>query len=154
MFSRLELKVPPAALVLIIAFLMWLLSKYLPTLSIPAAVRYTGFALFLISGFLIIIIGGLRFKAASTTVNPITPNASSSLVISGIYKFSRNPMYIGFLLMLIGWSVFLASLFTLVLCAVFVIYMNRFQIKPEERALESIFGDEYMHYKSAVRRWL
>ncbi len=154
MLSKLELKVPPAALVLITAFFMWLLSNYLPTLSISNTIRYAGLAIFLTSGVLIILIGGLRFKAVNTTVNPITPNTSSSLVTSSIYKYSRNPMYVGFLMILIGWAVFLSSLFALTLTAVFIIYMNHFQIKPEERALESIFGHEYLHYKSKVRRWL
>lgn len=154
MFSKLELKIPPALLVLIVALFMWLTAHYLSTISIPAGLRYFGFATFLLCGIVIIIIGGLRFKAASTTVNPITPNASSSLVTSGIYKYSRNPMYIGFLLMLIAWSVFLTSLFALALTTVYVSYINRFQIQPEEKALESIFGDQYLRYKSNVRRWL
>ena len=154
MFSKLELKIPPALLVLIVALFMWLTAQYFSTLSIPTALRYYGFATLLLIGIVIIVLGGLRFKSVSTTVNPITPNASSSLVTSGIYKYSRNPMYIGFLLMLVGWSVFLASLFALALTAIYIIYMNRFQIQPEEQALESIFADEYLNYKYKVRRWL
>lgn len=154
MLSKLELKVPPALLVLIVAFFMWLIANYLFVFSIASGVRYAGFGIFLISGILIIVLGGLRFKAVSTTVNPITPKESSALVTTGIYRFSRNPMYIGFLFMLVGWSVFLASLYASALTIVYIIYMNRFQIEPEERALESIFGVQYLSYKSKVRRWL
>ncbi len=152
--SKLNLKIPPAILVLIIGFLMWLVAVNFATISIPAMYRYTGFALLLAVGALIIALGGLRFKSASTTVNPLAPESSSALVTSGIYKYSRNPMYIGFLLMLIGWCVFLSSVFALALCAVYVGYMNRFQIEPEEQALETIFGAEYVNYKAQVRRWL
>lgn len=154
MFAKLELKLPPALLVLIIAFLMWLVAVNYSTLSIPPTLRYAGFGLFLFGGILIIVLGGLQFKSSSTTVNPITPEASSALVTAGIYNYSRNPMYIGFLLMLIGWSVFLASLFALALTVIYVAYMNRLQIEPEERALAVIFGDQYLAYKSRVRRWL
>jgi len=96
----------------------------------------------------------VSFRKAKTSVNPITPDACSSLVVSGIYKKTRNPMYVGFLFFLIGWGLFLSNLFSLVLPAGFFLYMNRFQIQAEEQALESFFGAEYMAYKNRVRRWL
>ncbi|MAF83690.1 MAG: hypothetical protein CL797_06255 [Chromatiales bacterium] len=106
------------------------------------------------TGGLFIVSGGLSFRKAATTFNPMTPNASSSLVIAGIYRSTRNPMYVGFLFILIGWGLFLSNFFSLALCAVFALCMNSWQIKPEERALESIFGAEYLAYKNNVRRWL
>lgn len=82
------------------------------------------------------------------------PDSASALVTGGIYKITRNPMYLGFLLILLGWTVFLSNLFAYALLPVFVIYMNRFQIVPEENALDTLFGNEYRFYKSKVRRWL
>jgi protein-S-isoprenylcysteine O-methyltransferase Ste14 len=82
------------------------------------------------------------------------PDASSSLVRSGIYTITRNPMYAGMLLMLCAWAVYLGSAWALVGPATFVAYMNRFQIAPEQRALEALFGASYTDYKAKVRRWL
>jgi protein-S-isoprenylcysteine O-methyltransferase Ste14 len=82
------------------------------------------------------------------------PASSSSLVLSGIYKFSRNPMYLGFLLALFGWAVFLSNALAFVFLPAFIFYMNRFQIEPEEKALAGKFGQEFVDYKSRVRRWL
>jgi protein-S-isoprenylcysteine O-methyltransferase Ste14 len=84
----------------------------------------------------------------------MNPGASSSLVIRGVYTLTRNPMYLGFLLVLVGWAVFLSNTLAFLLLPVFILYMNRFQITPEERALASLFGQEFVVYKSRVRRWL
>jgi len=154
MLTRLELKIPPALLVLIIALIMWLIAENFSRLELSPAIRYSGFGVLLVIGVLMIVLGGFNFKAANTTVNPITPDSTTVLVTSGIYRYSRNPMYIGFLLMLVGWALFLASLPALVMTAVYILYMNRLQIEPEERALEKIFGAEYIAYKTNVRRWL
>ncbi len=94
------------------------------------------------------------FRKAETTVNPTTPEAASDLVTSGIYNYTRNPMYVGFLLLLIAWGIWLSNVYALVLPAGFILYMNRFQIGPEEEALQALFGDRYADYKSRVRRWL
>ena len=82
------------------------------------------------------------------------PDASSSLVVSGVYARSRNPMYLGFLLVLVGWAVFLSNVLGFLLLPAFIFYMNRFQIEPEERALRSLFGQAFVTYKSRVRKWL
>ena len=82
------------------------------------------------------------------------PDSTSSLVVSGIYKYTRNPMYLGFLLVLLGWATFLSNITALALLPVFVVYMNRFQIGPEERALGSLFAQEYKAYHARVRRWI
>jgi protein-S-isoprenylcysteine O-methyltransferase Ste14 len=84
----------------------------------------------------------------------VTPQQSSSLVATGIYRFSRNPMYPGFLLALLGWSVYLANWIAALLLPVFVVYMNRFQIQPEGRALLQKFGAQFSEYAAAVRRSL
>lgn len=115
----------------------------------------TGLAIGLgIVGTIIAWLGVVCFRQARTTVNPMKPDASSSLVQSGIYRVTRNPMYLGFLFWLMGWAVFLGHLTTFVFLPLFVLYMNAFQIRPEERALSRLFGREFEAYQRKVRRWL
>jgi protein-S-isoprenylcysteine O-methyltransferase Ste14 len=96
----------------------------------------------------------VSFRRVKTTVNPTKPDATSSLVVSGIYKYTRNPMYVGFVLVLLGWAAFLSNLAALALVPVFIVYKNRFQIQPEERVLSSLFPHEYPTYRAKVRRWV
>jgi protein-S-isoprenylcysteine O-methyltransferase Ste14 len=150
----LELKVPPAVLGGLVGFLMWLASRWAPAfaLTIPRHVFLsTGLAIF---GAAIAISGIISFRQACTTVNPTKPGTASSLVVSGVYKFTRNPMYLGFASVLLGWAVFLSNALTLLLVPLFVVYLNRFQIRPEERALDSLFPNQFAAYKARVRRWL
>ena len=152
--NTLELKVPPLVLVLVLAGAMWFAAMQLPSLAITLSWRQ-GLAVTISGvGILLILAGGYAFQKAKTTVNPTTPAAASSVVTSGVYRFSRNPMYVGFLLALIGWATFLSHTLPFLLLPVYVAYMNRFQISPEERALSAKFGDEYEAYKQAVCRWL
>ena len=87
-------------------------------------------------------------------MNPLKPDTSSSLVGSGVYKLTRNPMYLGFLMLLLAWAIYLSNAFALLFVPMFLVYMNRFQIEPEERALTSRFGQEFVAYTRRVRRWL
>ena len=96
----------------------------------------------------------LAFRRARTTVNPLRPERASTLVTTGVYRITRNPMYVGLMLALLAWSVFLASPLSLVGPVVFIAYINRFQIRPEEAVLTAKFGPVYEQYKSTVRRWL
>ncbi len=99
--------------------------------------------------------GVLSFRQAKTTVNPVQPTQASTLVVSGIYRFSRNPMYLGFLFLLLSWAAFLANIPALLLGPpLFAGYMNKFQILPEEKILCSLFGDDFEIYKNRVRRWI
>jgi protein-S-isoprenylcysteine O-methyltransferase Ste14 len=152
--NALELKIPPPLLALALALAMWLTSLLYESMQIPLAARL-GIALALVAiGQTSSISGMLSFRRARTTVNPFRPQAASSLVTTGIYRYTRNPMYVGLLLTLLGWAAFLASLHALPWLVVFVLYMNRFQIAPEERVLSSLFGDAYAEYRARVRRWL
>jgi len=99
-------------------------------------------------------LGIVSFRQARTTVNPMKPDTTSSLVVSGIYRWTRNPMYLGFLLVLLGWALFLSNALAFVLLPAVIFYMDRFQIEPEERALHSLFGQQFVIYTSRVRRWL
>jgi protein-S-isoprenylcysteine O-methyltransferase Ste14 len=98
--------------------------------------------------------GVIEFRRARTTVDPRDPRKSTAIVTSGIYRFTRNPMYLGFLLVLVSWSVYLSNLCAAVGPVLFILYMNRFQIEPEERILSARFGEVYDAYKAAARRWL
>ena len=107
-----------------------------------------------IAGVVIVIVGGYQFRKASTTVNPLQLEKSSQLVTNGIYRFSRNPMYVGFLLILLAWTLFLGSAIAFLLLPVFLALITKVQILPEESMLEEIFGEEYINYKKRVRRWI
>ena len=134
--------------------MMWLVTTMLPGLNLLPATRYSGCLLFAVAGTLISLAGVMAFRIANTTVNPRQPGKTSSLVTSGIYRFTRNPMYVGFTCWLIAWSVLLANLYALPLVIGFIVYIDHYQIKPEEKILEGIFGDEFLDYKNRVRRWL
>ena len=152
--NALELRVPPPVLALCLAFLMWLASSLVPPVVVPFGVR-VGIALALVAiGQSISISGMVSFRRAKTTMNPIKASAASSLVTSGVYRYTRNPMYLGLSVTLMGWAVFLSNLLALLAVPLFVLYINRFQINPEERVLSSLFGAEYAAYKEKVRRWL
>ena len=133
---------------------MWLTGRWLPAfhVNIPASTFLAG-ALAL-AGVLVAAAGVIEFRRAQTTVNPMAPEAASTLVTRGVYRFSRNPMYLGFALALLGWAVFLSNAAALLGIVAYVWYLTRFQIVPEERMLEGKFGPAFAAYRSAVRRWL
>jgi protein-S-isoprenylcysteine O-methyltransferase Ste14 len=153
MFHTLELKVPPLALVFLFGALMWLISAYSGFgMALPWRLA---FALIVgTAGFAIVLAGVFAFRQAKTTVNPFTPDATTAMVTSGIYRFTRNPMYLGFLLVLAGWAIYLSNILAFALLPLFMWYMNRFQILPEERALDAKFSHAFTAYKCSVRRWL
>ena len=133
---------------------MWIVSLISPSLTkefqwgnvVALAIATLGIA--------IALAGVLEFRRARTTVDPTAPSKSTSVVTSGIYRFTRNPMYLGFLLVLAGWAAYLSNPVVLLGPAFFVFYMNRFQIIPEERILKSRFGAPFERYLGAVRRWV
>ena len=152
--SALELKLPPVMLTLLAAAGMWLVDRAFPGMTIPTEIRIALAAGFFIAASGIGIAGVWSFRKARTTVNPWRVKNVSELVRTGIYRYSRNPMYLALLLLLLGWGVFLANGYSLVLAALFVPTLNRFQIQPEERALRSLFGKKYDDYCDRVRRWV
>jgi len=150
----LELKIPPPVIAAVAALAMWGLARAFPGLHIPYGVRVPAAVLLAMAGVALAGSGIVTFRQARTTINPHKPGDATALVSSGPYRFTRNPMYVGMLLVLLGWSAFLASPLALLGPAAFVLYINRFQIGPEERALQWLFGREYLAYRSRVRRWL
>lgn len=151
--SSLELRVPPPVVALLVAVSMWLLA---PVLSAPGApaFRIALAVVLAVIGLAITVAGVVGFRRAKTTTNPMKPQGASSLVVTGIYRFTRNPMYLGLCLVLIAWATFLWSLWVLLGPLVFIAYITRFQIAPEEKILAALFGDEYSAYRTKVRRWL
>lgn len=152
--NSLELKVPPIVLVFITALAMYFSPNPIVYFTIDnEVVLYLTRGLFMLSSS-IVVAGIYCFKKANTSVDPVNPNKSSVLVDFGIYKFTRNPMYLGFAIMLLAMAIKMQTLIALLWLLVFVLYMTRFQIKPEEQALTKIFGDAYGDYCQRVRRWI
>jgi protein-S-isoprenylcysteine O-methyltransferase Ste14 len=152
--QTLELKIPPVVLVALFALAMWLLAQQVPALAVPMSWRLLLAGIFSIAGIAVALSGVLAFRRADTTVDPRVPEQSSSLVIRGIYRYSRNPMYVGFLLLLAALACYLMNVAAFALLPLFVWYINRFQIAPEERFLLQKFGADYQTYCDTVRRWL
>lgn len=150
----LERRVPPVAVVVIIGSLMGLATWITRPLNFTPPARELIAAGLAIAGALMSVSGVWSFRRVGTTVNPLTPASTTSLVRSGVYRFSRNPMYLGFLLMLLAWGIYLANAVALLFVPLFVAYMNRFQIEPEEQALKDLFGRDFVNYAARVRRWL
>lgn len=150
----LELKIPPVAVGAILAFSMWLTAFAAPTFALVFPGRWLCAAGLTLLGTGISASGVVSFRRARTTLNPTKPGTAASLVVSGIYRFTRNPMYLGFSVVLLGWAVFLSNPLALVGAAAFVVYITRFQIVPEERALAALFGLDFLDYKRRVRRWV
>jgi len=150
----LETRIPPPIVAALVCAAMWWLSLASPALPVPAGVRFV-LALAIASvGGMVAMGAGIRFRRAKTTIDPLKPQAASTLVTVGIYGYTRNPMYLGLLLLIVAWAVHLSSPFALAGPVAFVSYIGRFQVVPEERALSALFGDEYAAYQSQVRRWL
>ncbi|SDS27402.1 Protein-S-isoprenylcysteine O-methyltransferase Ste14 [Maribacter dokdonensis] len=148
-----ELKVPPVIVFLCFGSIMYLLDLVLP-------IGYFDFfgrlmlAKFLVGiGMVIALLALIQFKLAKTTVDPTKPDKVQSLVVSGVFKFSRNPMYLALLLILLALGIFLGNAFNTLVAAGFVAYMNRFQIIPEEQILLNKFGRSFKDYCILTRRW-
>ena len=152
--KALELKVPPVAQFLAFMAVMWLFAKYLPALSFEIPARRILVVLFFCLGGIVAVPAVAAFRSSGTTVDPRDPEKASRLVVRGIYRYSRNPMYLGLLLLLLAWAVYLSNPLGFAALPLFVLSMNRLQIRPEEAAMEAQFGDEYRDYRRSVRRWL
>ena len=150
----LELKVPPPAVALVFGVLMWLASRLVAPVEVSFGIRVILAVVIAFVGSVFGIGGMASFVRAKTTMNPIKPGTTSSLVSGGIFSITRNPMYLSLLIYLLAWAVYLSRWPAALFLPVFVLYITQFQIKPEERVLSSLFGEEYASYKARVRRWL
>jgi protein-S-isoprenylcysteine O-methyltransferase Ste14 len=149
-----ELRVPPVVIVALAAFSMWLMARALPPGPIDGTTRVVLATLFAVAGAVVVFAGMREFRVAHTTVNPLQPEQATSMVTTGVFRWTRNPMYLGMLCLLAAWATWLGRVAPFVVLPAFVLYMNRFQIRPEERALERRFGAGFGRYAARVRRWL
>lgn len=152
--EKLERKIPPVAVFIV---LMVVLNKVAHTfhgftVSLPLNGLLFGLC-FIVAGF-IGLAGVYEFRRAKTTVNPIKVDQATSVVDTGIFAYTRNPMYLALFILLFGYSYWQQNILAIACSFLFVLYMNRFQIQPEERALETLFGEQYLDYKQRVRRWI
>jgi protein-S-isoprenylcysteine O-methyltransferase Ste14 len=152
--KALELKIPPALLALIFGAGMWAIDQLLPQFKQNWLWHNTAAQLVFGLAVVLIVAGIISFRMAKTTVDPTHPEKATTIVNTGVYKFTRNPMYLGFLLGLLAFVLNLANPITLIFLPMFLLYMNQFQIKPEERALTALFGESYLQYCKTVRRWI
>ena len=152
--KALELKVPPPLVMVAVALLMLAAATLVPWLALALPGKGVLAALIAVLGIAVAGAGVLAFRRAKTTVNPMRVHATSSLVASGVFRISRNPMYLGMVLLLIAWAVHLANAAAVLVLPLFVIYITRFQIAPEERSMQKLFGDAFVAYTKSTRRWL
>ena len=149
-----RLKTPPAVQLFISALLMWIISIYAANFRFIFKFN-NELALFcLIIGGTIIVFGIAAFRKAETTVTPLHPDKASSLVNMGIYQYTRNPMYFGLLLILFSIGFYLQNLASMFVLPIYVWFISKYQIIPEEEALHKLFGQDYINYQDRVRRWI
>ena len=146
------LKIPPPILVLILVSSNYFSSKKIDLFHLPNQNLIS--ILILLIGMLILINPIFKFIKSKTTIDPIKFKKVNKLIISGIYKYSRNPMYLGLLMIVISTSIFFLNIFSITTPLLFYCWINRFQIKREEIFLTEKFGEEYMSYKIKTRRWI
>ncbi len=152
--QRLEARVPPPWVAVAVMGLMWVAAAATPFWQVSFDVHLPAALSVALVGLLIGLAGSLAFARARTSADPTHPRVASRLVVTGIYRFTRNPMYLGDQLLVLAWGVYLAHPLALALTPLFALYISLFQIPPEERALAARFGAEYTAYKARVRRWL
>ena len=150
--KSLENKIPPLIIVVFFLVLIFFLKNLLEVFAFSYQIYVSFFFLCLAVSFF--LTGIIEFKKQKTTLNPLMPEESTTLVKTGVFKFSRNPIYLSLLNLLIAFSIYLGSFLGLFIIPLFVIYMNLFQIEPEEKAMLKLYGKEFENYCSKVRRWI
>ena len=152
--QRLELKIPPVVVFLICGGAMWLVARQVPQAAVDIP-RTTPVAIaFCLAAVWLGIKAILDFRRNGTTVHPHYPEKASTIVADGVYRYTRNPMYLALAVVLLAWAVKLGNLAAFGGLPVFVAYMTQFQVKPEERVLAEKFGTPYRDYVARVRRWV
>jgi protein-S-isoprenylcysteine O-methyltransferase Ste14 len=152
--SRLENRIPPPLVGIAFAIGMWACARWLPEVSARFPGQRFAAVVALAAGLGVMVAAVLQFRRARTTVNPLDPHAATSLVTEGVFRFTRNPMYLGMALILVAWAVWLGNALGALLPLGFIAYIGRFQIAPEERALRAHFGADFEAYVARVRPWI
>ena len=152
--SRLELRIPPDAVWLAVAGLMWLTSEAMARVAIGETSRRVAALTLIVIGTVLIVASRRALSRAGTTWHPTEPGRSSVLVTTGVYRLTRNPTYVGMEVVLLSLAVILASPAAALVSGLFVAYIDRFQVRPEELTLDVLFGQDYRDYALRVRRWI
>ena len=150
----LENRVPPPLVVVLIGTAMAVIAWSTPAVEITNPLRLGVGGVVIALGALLVVQGARTFWRNETTIDPVGLERASTLVTNGLFRLSRNPMYVGFAAMLVGWAVCIASPWSLLGPVGFVLFTNRFQIIPEERVMRAKFGRAYDDYRAHVRRWV
>lgn len=152
--QALELKIPPPVAALFVGVAMWFVASPLPAVNPARQTRLLFAGLCAVFGVMVALLGVWAFRQAKTTVNPLNPAEASSVVTGGIYRYTRNPMYVGLVSALAAWGIWLWVPWAFLGPVALMLYLTRFQIIPEERVMSSKFGRDYDEYRQRVRRWL
>ncbi len=148
--------IPPPVVLLICGLLMWLTDKWTPAFDFEIRNRMILFWVILLGGMCVLASGVVNIIRRKTTIHPDRRSLTepTTLVTTGIFRYTRNPIYLGMAIILTAWVVFLESWLAVIGVFLFIGFITQYQIKPEEGALEKIFGDAYVRYRKNVRRWL
>tara|TARA_Y100000588_G_C14164802_1_gene886446 strand:- start:752 stop:1198 length:447 start_codon:yes stop_codon:yes gene_type:complete len=145
-------RIPPPLIAMLCVLIIFLSKSIFPSFVFSYKLQLGIFVSTI--GFLLLIVSVKSFIDNKTTINPLNLKKSTYLVTSGVFRFSRNPMYLGMLLFLLGTAIILNIIGGLIISILFIFYMNFFQIIPEEKALQNLFGKNYRNYRKTVRRWI
>jgi protein-S-isoprenylcysteine O-methyltransferase Ste14 len=152
--TALENRIPPPVLCAVLAILMGGIAWAAPAVDIPAVARFGLAGAFALIGVACAAPAFTAFSRAKTTINPVDIEAASALVSDGIYRYTRNPMYVALSALLAAWAAYLGTAWAFLGPVVFIAFLTRFQILPEERVLQAKFGAAYADYRARVRRWV
>ena len=152
--NKLKTKIPPPVITLSFGLIMWVASLFFPLYLIAHSSLFWIALVSIGIGLCLDVMSFINFLKHKTTVNPIKPEKASNLVITGFYRFTRNPMYLGMLFILTGSAFLFGNIGSFLVLPFFILTMNYLQIKPEEKVLENNFGESYLEYKKSVRRWI
>lgn len=148
------MRLPPPIIGAICALAMWFCRNISPTMNLPEGIALMLAGIIGLIGVLIDLMALVHFLNQRTTINPLRPERTSALVLQGVYRYTRNPMYLGMVLVLLAWGIYLEALISFAFPVIFIGIINRYQIPSEERALFQIFGEDYQRYCQQVRRWI
>ena len=147
-----ETKIPPPLVTLVFGMSIYFSREMFPVIEVQYSFYFGIFLL--LSGFLILVSAVRLFRKDKTTVNPLSPEQATKLVTDGIFKYSRNPMYLGMAFVLGSIAVFFNLIGGIILIALFCVYITKFQIIPEERAMRDLFSHDFEKYIKSTRRWI
>ena len=143
--------IPPPIVTIVFLFVIFFTKDFFRfSVTLPSSLGF----IIILAGLMIIFIAARQFKVVNTTINPMKPENASVLVNKGIFSYSRNPMYLGMLLIIIGFSIIHNFLAIIVIMPIWIIYMTYFQIIPEEEAMVILFEEDYVNYCKKTRRWI